>query len=70
MTPDGLTRAVPPPADSPCVVCGRVSPAAVEVGYREDSVRYACPQHATCAALGPVPDELSFVRYGAISVPL
>ncbi|MFE3092794.1 hypothetical protein ACFXG1_03120 [Streptomyces sp. NPDC059248] len=58
MTRDSLTQPLPPPADTPCAVCGRVSPAAVEIGYRDGTVLYACPQHAGTAAPGPLPHEL------------
>ncbi|QDY76503.1 hypothetical protein [Streptomyces qinzhouensis] len=63
MTRDSLTIPVPPPSGGPCVVCGRTSPAAVEVGYIEQAsgpgiVQYACPRHATAFPPGPVPDEL------------
>ncbi|MFE0423108.1 hypothetical protein [Streptomyces sp. NPDC058953] len=60
MNHDSLTQTLPPPTDNPCVICGRASPAAVEVGYRDGEIRYACPQHATTPTHGPVPDELGF----------
>ncbi|QDY77912.1 hypothetical protein [Streptomyces qinzhouensis] len=67
MTRDGLTRPVPPPSGGPCVVCGQTSPAAVEVGYIEQVsgpgiVQYACPEHATAHAPGPLPGELRVDR--------
>ncbi|MFJ8231691.1 hypothetical protein ACIQ9E_17300 [Streptomyces sp. NPDC094448] len=67
MTRDGLTRATPPPSGGPCVVCGRVSGAAVEVGYLERGsgpglVQYACPEHAAAFSPGPVPGELGSDR--------
>ncbi|MEU5160258.1 hypothetical protein AB0G74_11700 [Streptomyces sp. NPDC020875] len=62
MIRDGLIRAAPPAADDPCVICGRASPAAVEVGSFAGAVRYVCPQHATLATPGPLPDELIHLR--------
>ncbi|AZK95296.1 hypothetical protein B7R87_16620 [Streptomyces tsukubensis] len=67
MTRDGLTTPVPPPSGGPCVVCGHTSPAAVEVGYIQQTsgpgiVQYACPEHAAAYLPGPVPDELDLCR--------
>ncbi|MEU3597337.1 hypothetical protein ABZ714_01175 [Streptomyces sp. NPDC006798] len=58
MTRDSLTQNPPPSTDRTCALCGRTTPAAVEIGYHDGRDSYACPEHATTAVPGPLPYEL------------
>ncbi|AZK94811.1 MULTISPECIES: hypothetical protein [Streptomyces] len=59
MTPESLLAERPPGClTAPCCLCGRPTTAPVEVRHiPPDTTLYACPEHATTVAPGPVAHE-------------